>query len=210
MDAVQYLKPQKGEFHLKLVTFPDMVISPEGITVEQSKVTMVQEWEASYNMKEVQTFVNFYRSFIMAYSRIVSPLTALTQKGTNFPWTKEAGAAFQALKDAFTSALILKHFDPERLIVVGTDPSDYGSAGVMSQYDDQGILHPIAFFSKKHSPPNATTRFMKRNYWPLSVASKNDAPTSNPRTTHQGTVGPPACRILHDHQATEQPPSKMV
>ena len=26
------------------------------------------------------------------------------------------------------------------------------SARVVSQYDDQGILHPVAFFSKKHTP----------------------------------------------------------
>jgi transposase InsO family protein len=35
---------------------------------------------------------------------------------------------------------------------VETDASDYVSAGVLSQYDDDGILHPVAFFSKKHSP----------------------------------------------------------
>jgi hypothetical protein len=35
---------------------------------------------------------------------------------------------------------------------VETDASDYVSAGVLSQYDDEGILHPVAFFSKKHSP----------------------------------------------------------
>ena len=32
------------------------------------------------------------------------------------------------------------------------DASDYVSAGVMSQYDTDGILDPITFFSKKHSP----------------------------------------------------------
>ena len=33
-----------------------------------------------------------------------------------------------------------------------TDTSDYISAGVLSQHDDDGILHPVAFYSKKHSP----------------------------------------------------------
>ena len=32
-----------------------------------------------------------------------------------------------------------------------TDASDYVSAEVMSQHHD-GILHPVAFFSKKHLP----------------------------------------------------------
>ena len=29
------------------------------------------------------------------------------------------------------------------------DSSDYVSSGVLSQKDDQGVLHPVAFFSKK-------------------------------------------------------------
>ena len=33
-----------------------------------------------------------------------------------------------------------------------TDASDYVSAGVMSQYDADSILYPVAFFFKKHSP----------------------------------------------------------
>ena len=33
-----------------------------------------------------------------------------------------------------------------------TDASDYVSAGLLSPYDDQGILHPVALFSKKHAP----------------------------------------------------------
>jgi hypothetical protein len=33
-----------------------------------------------------------------------------------------------------------------------TDTSDYLSTGVLSQYDNDRILYPIAFFSKKYSP----------------------------------------------------------
>jgi len=60
--------------------------------------------------------------------------------------------AFDTLKRAFTTAPTLRHFDHDRQIIVETDASDYVSAGVLSQYDDDGILHPVAFFSKKHSP----------------------------------------------------------
>jgi len=35
---------------------------------------------------------------------------------------------------------------------VETDASDFVSAVVLSQYDNEGTLHPVAFFSKKHSP----------------------------------------------------------
>jgi hypothetical protein len=35
---------------------------------------------------------------------------------------------------------------------VKTDASDYVSAEILSQYDDQELLHPVAYFSKKHLP----------------------------------------------------------
>ena len=36
-------------------------------------------------------------------------------------------------------------------MILETDSSDFVSAGVLSQYDDSGVLHPVAFFSKKHT-----------------------------------------------------------
>lgn len=97
-------------------------------------------------------FANFYRRFIQGYSEVVSPLTALTKKGIQFQWNAEAETAFQQLQQAFTSAPVLMQFDPERAIIIETDTSDYVSAGILSQHDDAGILHPVAFYSKKHSP----------------------------------------------------------
>ena len=76
----------------------------------------------------------------------------LMKKDVKFVWDVECEAAFQQLKHKFISAPILMHFDAEREIIVETDASDYVSAGMMSQYDDNGVLHPVAYFSKKHSP----------------------------------------------------------
>ena len=69
-----------------------------------------------------------------------------------FVWGLEQQAAFDLLKKAFMLAPILHHFDYDREIVVKTDALDYVSAGIFSQYDDEGILHPVAFYSKKYSP----------------------------------------------------------
>src|SRR5437868_13551874 len=33
-----------------------------------------------------------------------------------------------------------------------TDASDFVSTGMMSQRDAEGILHPVAYYSKKHNP----------------------------------------------------------
>jgi len=69
-----------------------------------------------------------------------------------FVWGPEQQAAFDLLKKSFTSAPILHHFDYDREIIVETDASDYVSAGILSQHDNDGVLHPVAFYSKKHSP----------------------------------------------------------
>jgi hypothetical protein len=52
-------------------------------------------------------------------------------------------------------ALVLAHFDYEMEIVLETDAWSYVSTGVLSQYDDRQILHPLAYFSKKYSPAKA-------------------------------------------------------
>ena len=59
-------------------------------------------------------------------------MTKLTGKSVPWQWETEQRAAFKTLKDAFTSAPILQHFDYEKAIVVETDASDYVAVGVLS------------------------------------------------------------------------------
>ena len=56
---------------------------------------------------------------------------------------------FEALVNAFKKVPILHHFDPQRHIRIETDASDMARAAILSQPDDQGIYHPVAFFSSK-------------------------------------------------------------
>jgi hypothetical protein len=55
------------------------------------------------------------------------------------------------LKVAFTTNPILSFFDHDKKTVLETDASDWVSGGVLSQYDEQDKLRPVAFFSAKHS-----------------------------------------------------------
>ena len=36
--------------------------------------------------------------------------------------------------------------------VVEADSSDYVTGGILSQYNEDGVLHPVAYFSKRLSP----------------------------------------------------------
>jgi hypothetical protein len=60
---------------------------------------------------------------------------------------EEGKKAFEKLKIAFTSAPILRHFNEEEKIILETDSSDGAIAGILSQNDEDGILHPVAFCS---------------------------------------------------------------
>lgn len=72
-------------------------------------------------------------------------------KRVKFSWLNECQQAFDKLKVAFTTALILAYFDCDNMILIETISSDIILAGVLWQYDDEVILCPVAFYSKKHS-----------------------------------------------------------
>jgi hypothetical protein len=60
--------------------------------------------------------------------------------------------AFVNLKECFTTAPILTHFNPKRQCIVETDASDFALGAVLSQKEDDDMLHPIAYYSRKFSP----------------------------------------------------------
>lgn len=146
---------RKCEFHVKRTKFLGLILTTEGLEMDPEKVKAVKDWTAPTHLKAVQGFIgfcNFYRRFINEFSKLAKPLTALTKKDAPFVWGPEQNAAFEKLKDAMIAAPILKHFDPKRQAILETDASDYVTGGVLSQRDDEGVIHPVAFFSKNMLP----------------------------------------------------------
>jgi hypothetical protein len=48
-----------------------------------------------------------------------------------------------------TSAPILRYFDFSKPAIVEPDASDFALGTILSQYDDDGVLHPVAFHSRQ-------------------------------------------------------------
>ena len=143
---------EKCLFFQSEVGFLGFIASKDGIKMDPKKVEAITDWKTPRNVKGVQSFLgfaNFYRRFIKSFSKIATPLTALTKKDVAFKWTEMAEDAFLTLKKAFTTAPILQHFSPNRPIVIETDASDYAIAGIISHPDEQNQLRPIAFYSRK-------------------------------------------------------------
>ena len=119
--------------------------------MDPTKVDTIIHWPAFQNLKDIQSFLgfaNFYQRFIYGFSCLAAILTALTRKDEKFVWDEKYEYAFQSLEKAFNFQPILLHFDPNWKTVVETNASDYVSGGILSQYDNDTILHLVAYFSK--------------------------------------------------------------
>ena len=144
----------KSIFHIKEILYLELIIITEEVKMNLIKVSIIIKWLTLINVKDIQSFLsftNFYWRFIYDYSKLASPLTHLIKKDVPFEWTTECQSAFDALKKAFTSDVILRHYNLNLKIIVETDASDYVSEGILSQYEKNDILHLIAYFSKKHN-----------------------------------------------------------
>ena len=85
-----FAKPEKCAFGVDTVEYLGFVVSPEGVTMDKGKVQAILEWEEPRNVHDVQVFLgfaNFYRRFILNYSKKATALTNLLKKENkkNFP-----------------------------------------------------------------------------------------------------------------------------
>ncbi len=122
-----FVKAEKCEFRWPSVSFLSYVISEGQAQMDPEKVQAVLDWRTPSSRKEVQRFLgfaNFYRKFIRNFSTVAAPLHALTSSKVTFSWTPPADAAFQRLKQSFSSAPILTLPDPSRQFLVEVDASD--------------------------------------------------------------------------------------
>lgn len=106
LGAGLYVKAEKCDFHTTTTTFLGLVITPQGLQLDQGKKAAVRKWEVPRAPRALQPFLgfaNFYRKFINEYSRVAAPLFALLKKNVLFSFTDAALQAFNLLKEASTS-----------------------------------------------------------------------------------------------------------
>ncbi len=144
----------KCEFETPSTKYLGLIITTDGIRMDPDKVKTIVEWEAPATVRELQRFLgfaNFYRRFIRDFSGICRPLNDMLRKNAPWQWNTKQQEAFEDLKRTFIAAPVLAYFDYDRKTILETDASDWASGGVLSQYDDEGLLRPVAYFSAKHS-----------------------------------------------------------
>ena len=142
------LKPKKCAFLQEEVFYPQHLVSREGILTDLSKMDKVVNWlEPAKEVQQFLGFVNYYRRFIQDFSQIAKPLHRLTERNCSFKWTAECQQSFDKLKAKLTTAPVLAYPDYGKPFILDTDASDFGIGAVLSQKDDKGREHVVAFAS---------------------------------------------------------------
>ena len=155
IDHRLFAKAKKCEFYLPEIDLLGVKVSAQGFRMEEKKVMEVQEWRPPRNVRGVREFlgfINFYRQFIKDFAKIARPLHDLTKKDQGWAWTDKEETAFTTLKKLVTSELVLRHADQTREFRMETDVSNYAYGAVLSQKQDTGRRHPVAYMSKSMTP----------------------------------------------------------
>jgi hypothetical protein len=146
-----FCKLSKFSFHVNTVDYLGLVISPQGISMEEKKVQAVKEWPTPQNVKQVQLclgFTNFLHCFVPNYSTLARPLHNHTHKDAKWEWGPKEQESFEMIKEAICQRPVLAHPNPNKPYFLETDASGAAMGAVLSQRQEDGCLHPIAYMSQ--------------------------------------------------------------
>src|SRR5260370_25969162 len=131
-----FLQLEKCKFEHQEVDYLGLIISKDHVAMDPIKVQGVMDWPQLMKVKDVQSFigfVNFYQRFIWNFSEIAHPLHALTRKLKDWSWGAAEQQAFNALKNAVTSAPMLAFPSRSGLFHLECKASNFTTGALLSQ-----------------------------------------------------------------------------
>ena len=151
------IKATKCQFAMYECVYLGHIVGGGAVRPESSKVEAIQRFPIPTNKKEIRQFLGlagYYRRFIEGFASVALPLTDMTRKfaPVKIKWTEEGLEAFKSLKEKISTYPVLMCPDFTRPFLLQTDASDRGIGAVLSQEDEKGDEHPIAFASRKLLP----------------------------------------------------------
>ena len=152
------LKLKKCSFLCKEVSYLGHIISVEGVCPDPKKTEKVRSFPVSHDITQVRQFLglaSYYRHFVPRFAKIAS---CFTEERYCFPLSPECSSAFKRLKDVLTSSpvVVFPKFGPECEFILETDASYVGLEAVLSQQQEDGSVHPIAYASRSLDPLGET------------------------------------------------------
>ena len=144
-DNQLFAKLRKCFFVQHNIEYLGHVISSQGVITDPKKIEVIMNWPQPATLKQLRGFLGltgYYKRFVMNYGKITKPLTDMLKK-IAFQWMEQGSRAFEELKQAKVTALVLAlpYFSKE--FTIETDACGQGIGAVLMQE-----RHPIAFISK--------------------------------------------------------------
>ena len=142
---------EKCEFFKKKIVFLSVLLSIDDLRMNSKNIEIIINWKRSINLKKMQIFVNFvkfYRRFIRNFSKKIEILTRMTKKLVKFEWIAKIEKIFNLLKKTMIEIFIFRYYDRIKQVVLKIDFSNYVNAKVLSQYDDEKVLHLVVFYNR--------------------------------------------------------------
>lgn len=150
-EANLKLNLNKCSFLKSTATYLGHEITAGTIQPGLAKINCVAEYKRPKNVHEIRQFIgltSYFRKFIKGFAEIARPLTELTKKGVEWHWGSEQENAFETLKSRLIERPVLGIYDKDARTELHTDASRTGLGGILMQYQKDGSLKPIAYFSR--------------------------------------------------------------
>ena len=156
MEHGMKLKPSKCNFFRMEISYLGQRVSAAGMEPGTNGLKGIGEIAPPATYTQVQKFLGttgYFRRFIKGYARIAKPLNDLLQgensklKSHPVGLPPDALAAFQELKIKCLTAPVLAFADFKKPFLLETDTSIEGLGAVLSQKQDDGHYHPVAYAS---------------------------------------------------------------
>ena len=154
-EASLKLNPKKCKFVSEEVDYLGHVITAGGLKPNPRLTDAVQKFPEPQNLQDVRRFLgmsSYYRRFIPNFAKVAQPLHQLTAKNVPFNWTAECEAAFLSLKTRLVTPPVLAYPSFTKDFTLETDASIQGLGAVLSQVQEDGKLHPVAYASRALNP----------------------------------------------------------
>ena len=122
------------------------MLTPEGIKPYSRKVEAILKMERPSDVAAVRRLVglvNYLSKFLSKLSELCEPLRRLTHKGVEWSWSTEQEKAFGSVKQAVTSAPILRYFNSSEPFEGQGDASANGIGFVLMQNDQ-----PVSYLTR--------------------------------------------------------------
>ncbi len=149
------LKLSKCAFAATSARCLGFIVDAHGIHTDPAKVGAIVNLPVPKDMPAVRSLLGmagFYSHHIPHFAETARCLQLLTRKGIQFLWSPECDKAFHSLKAALINAPVLRPPDWGRDFLLTTDWSKQAVGAVLSQIDEAGEEHPVAFASRALTP----------------------------------------------------------